>query len=180
MAAVFVTGAGLTWLSSEVSGQTPPATTRFGFGRVATQAQIDRWNIDVRPDGQGLPAGRGTAVQGKAVYAAKCASCHGDTGREGGQGPVLVDTRPFADGVPASVGNYWPYASTVWDYINRAMPFDDPGTLTADEVYALTAYLLAEHTIIAPDAEMNAQTLPKVEMPNAKGFVAPDPRPDVP
>jgi cytochrome c len=153
---------------------------RFDFGHPATAAQISAENIDVRPDGTGLPAGSGTAAQGQAIYTAKCASCHGDTGREGGSGPTLVDASAFQPGVtPRTVGNYWPYASTVYDYVNRAMPPDAPGSLPPDEVYALVAYLLNANDVIASDTVMNAQTLPKVVMPNVNGFI-PDPRPDVP
>ena len=153
---------------------------RFGFGQPVTAAQIAAENIDVRPDGAGLPAGSGMAAQGQAIYSARCASCHGDTGREGGTGPVLVDPRAFQPGVtPPTVGNYWPYATSVYDYVNRAMPPDAPGSLQPNEVYALVAYLLSANEIIAIDAVMNAQTLPRVVMPNLHGFI-PDPRPDVP
>lgn len=153
---------------------------RFGFGQPATDAQIAAENIDVRPDGTGLPQASGMAAQGQAIYTAKCASCHGATGREGGNGPILVDPRPFQPGVtPPTVGNYWPYATSVYDYVNRAMPPDAPGSLPSDEVYELVAYLLNANEIIASDAVMNAQTLPRVVMPNVNGFV-PDPRPDVP
>jgi cytochrome c len=153
---------------------------RFGFGHAATGAQISAENIDVRPDGAGLPAGSGLASQGHAIYTARCASCHGDTGREGGSGPILVDATPFQPGVtPPTIGNYWPYATTVYDYVNRAMPPDAPGSLQPDEVYALVAYLLNANDIIASDTPMNAQTLPQVVMPNVHGFI-PDPRPDVP
>ena len=153
---------------------------RLGFGQPVTAAQIAGENIDVRPDGTGLPAGSGMAAQGHAIYTAKCASCHGDTGREGGNAPILVDATPFQPGVtPPTVGNYWPYATTVYDYVNRAMPPDVPGSLQPDEVYALVAYLLNANEIIASDTVMNAQTLPHVVMPNVNGFI-PDPRPDVP
>jgi cytochrome c len=153
---------------------------RFGFGQPATAAQIASENIDLRPDGTGLPTGSGMAADGQAIYTARCASCHGDTGREGGVGPILVDPTPFQPGVtPPTVGNYWPYATTVYDYVHRAMPPDAPGSLQPDEVYALVAYLLNANEIIASDAVMNAQTLPRVVMPNVHGFI-PDPRPDVP
>jgi cytochrome c len=153
---------------------------RFGFGQPAPAAEIAAENIDVRPDGTGLPPGSGRAAQGQAIYTARCASCHGETGREGGSGPILVDPRPFQPGVtPKTVGNYWPYATTVYDYVNRAMPPDAPGSLQPDEVYALVAYLLHANELIASDAVMNAQTLPRVVMPNVHGFI-PDPRPDVP
>lgn len=153
---------------------------RFSFGQPATTAQIAAENIDVRPDGTGLPPGSGRADQGQAIYTAKCASCHGDTGREGGTGPILVDPRPFEPGMtPPTVGNYWPYATSVYDYVNRAMPPEAPGSLQPEEVYALVAYLLNANEIIASDTVVNAQTLPRVVMPNVNGFI-PDPRPDVP
>ena len=156
----------------------PVAAGTFGFGRPATADDIKKIDIEVRPDGAGLPPGSGTAVQGRPIFAQKCASCHGGNG-EGGSGPKLVDATPFKPGVTATVGNYWPYATTVWDYINRAMPFDKPGSLTADEVYALTAYVLSENKIIGENDVMDAQSLPRVKMPNASGFTSPDPRPDV-
>jgi cytochrome c len=181
LAAVVIAGAAFVRQSAGVQGQVPaPVPTPFGLGRPAPAMLIAAWNIDVRPDGAGLPAGGGTVTQGRMVYGAKCASCHGGTGREGGEGPILVDTRPFRPGIPPTIGNYWPYATTVWDYINRTMPFDEPGSLTADEVYALVAFLLNENGIIAEDAVMDAQTLPRVTMPNVNGFLTPDPRPDVP
>jgi cytochrome c len=157
----------------------PPAPL-FGFGRPATADDIRPIDIDVRPDGAGLPPGSGSALEGEPVFAQKCASCHGAAG-EGGVAPKLVDPTPFKPGAtPATIGNYWPYATTVWDYINRAMPFDRPGSLTADEVYALTAYLLSANAIIAATDVMDPQSLPAVRMPNAAGFTSPDPRPDVP
>jgi S-disulfanyl-L-cysteine oxidoreductase SoxD len=157
-----------------------PRAPVFGFGRPATADDIRPIDIEVRPDGVGLPAGSGTALDGQPVFAQKCASCHGATG-EGGAGPRLVDSTPFKPGVTApTIGNYWPYATTVWDYVNRAMPFDRPGSLTADEVYALTAYLLSANSIIAETDVMDSRSLPSVRMPNAAGFTSPDPRPDVP
>jgi S-disulfanyl-L-cysteine oxidoreductase SoxD len=157
----------------------PAAAGTFGFGRLATADDIKKIDIDVRADGAGLPPGSGTAVQGQPIYAQQCASCHGANG-EGAGAPKLVDPTPFKPGVAATVGNYWPYATTIWDYINRAMPFDKPGSLSADEVYALTAFLLSENKIISENDVMDAQSLPQVRMPNASGFVSPDPRPDVP
>jgi S-disulfanyl-L-cysteine oxidoreductase SoxD len=158
----------------------PAASAGFGFGRPATADDIRAIDIDVRPDGAGLPPGSGTAALGQPIFAQKCASCHGASG-EGGAAPKLVDPTPFKPGVTAAtIGNYWPFATTVWDYINRAMPFDRPGSLTADEVYALTAYLLFENGIVAESDVMDPQSLPAVRMPNAAGFTSPDPRPDVP
>src|SRR5207248_1443440 len=134
-------------------------------------------DIEVLPDGRGLPAGSGTAERGKTVYANRCVSCHGATGKEGpqdvlvgGQG-TLRSARPLK-----TVGSYWPYATTLWDYINRAMPFDQPGLLKPSEVYAAVAYILNMNGIIREDQVIDATSLPKIVMPNREGFI-PDPRP---
>lgn len=152
---------------------------RFGFGRDATHAEITAWDIDVMPDGAGLPEGEGTHADGTPLYLRHCASCHGRAG-EGGSaeplvgyepetappfGPRYEEWRGDGEDVPFTVGNYWPYATTLFDYIRRAMPSNAPGTLSDDEVYALTAWLLTENGIIESDAAMNATTLPQVEMP---------------
>lgn len=159
----------------------PAVPGTFGFGRPATAADIAAVNIEVRPDGAGLPPGSGTSVQGASIFADKCGSCHGTNGEGSSLAPKLVDPTPFQTGVTSpTIGNYWPYATTVWDYINRAMPFNAPGSLSADEVYAVTAYLLAQNQIIGDNDVMNAMSLPTVKMPNASGFTSPDPRPDVP
>lgn len=171
-------------VSPGARGQQPPSPTPsmlFGFGQPASAAFIQSENIDVSPDGTGLPAGSGTVDQGQMLYSQKCASCHGDMGQGNGAALPLIDTRAYVPGVvPATVGNYWPYATTIYDYIKRAMPFNAPGSLTPDEVYSLVAYLLNANGVIPADAVMNAQTLPEVVMPNVNGFTAPDPRPDVP
>ncbi len=149
---------------------------RFGHGRAATAAEIAALDIDVSPDGTGLPLGQGTGAGGAAVYAAKCAACHGADG-EGvqGVGDRLVGREPIdSTGWNRTIGNYWPYATSVFDYIRRAMPFDRPGSLTDEEVYALTAYLLHLNEIIPADAVMNAQTLPQVRMPARGRFVLDD------
>ena len=175
-------GAILLAASSAQGGDQGP----LGIGRPPTAQELARYAaFSVRPDGRGLPAGRGTAIEGKGVYAAKCASCHGPTGREGGMTgnrvtPPLVDRRPFNVGsTNATVGNYWPYSTTIWDYTHRAMPFDRPGTLSNDEIYAVTAYLLYANGLVGERDVVDAHSLPKVRMPNRDAFV-PDPRPDVP
>jgi len=156
-----------------------PAT--LGIGRPATASEIAAWDIDVGPDGVGLPPGRGTAADGAPVFAAKCAGCHGKTGKEGPNdvlvGRIPNDEFPFARDpkAPKTIGSYWPYATTVFDYIRRAMPPDKPGSLKDDEVYNLTAFLLAQNELIAQDAVIDATSLPKVKMP-ARDHFKPDTR----
>ena len=149
----------------------------FGFGRDATDADISAWDHDVRPDGQGLPEGSGNVDEGAAIYAAKCAVCHGKTGIEGPNDRLV--RRPgegFPDGSDAdswtgrTIGNYWPYATTVFDYILRSMPQNVPGSLKADEVYALTAYLLWRNDIVPADTELDASSLPRIHMPARDEF----------
>jgi mono/diheme cytochrome c family protein len=151
----------------------------LGVGRPATPEEIRDLGAAIAPDGGGLPEGSGTVAAGREVFAAQCSRCHGPKG-EGDVGPVLVGgqgtlatTRPLK-----TVGSYWPYATTLWDYINRAMPFDKPGLLKPPEVYAVVAYILNLNGIIGDAAVIDAKSLPKVRMPNRDGFVA-DPRPDV-
>ena len=152
---------------------------RFGVGRAPTPEEFRDLASAIAPDGTGLPAGSGTVADGRTVFAAQCARCHGPKGEGdigarlvGGQG-TLATPRPLK-----TVGSFWPYATTLWDYINRAMPFDKAGLLTPSEVYAASAFILNINGIVRDDAVMNAATLPKVRMPNRDGFVA-DPRPDV-
>jgi cytochrome c len=151
-----------------------PAT--FGIGRPATQADIAALDIDVGPDGVGLPPGKGTAAEGATIYAARCAGCHGKTGKEGPNdalvGRIPNDEFPFVRDprAPKTIGSYWPYATTVFDYIRRAMPPDKPGSLKDEEVYNLTAFLLAANDLIAQDAVIDAASLPKVKMPAREHF----------
>jgi cytochrome c len=142
----------------------------FGFGRPATQHEIDSEAIAIAPDGLGLPAGHGDSSAGAQVYQMKCAACHGATGREGPFQKLVGDT-----GKAKTIGNYWPYATTVFDYIRRAMPLNAPGTLSSNEVYGLTAYLLTSNKIISRETILDARTLPAVEMP-AKNLFVTDPR----
>jgi len=153
---------------------------RLGLGTAATPEQIHGWDIDVRPDGTGLPPGKGTVEQGEKIYAEQCSGCHGDKGQNpekgfdrlvGGRG-TLATSKPVQ-----TIGSYWPYATTVFDYVNRAMPFPAPNSLKPDEVYSVVAYLLYLNEIVPRDTVMNAQELKKVKMPNADGFI-PDGRPD--
>ncbi len=151
----------------EGSRQTGPE-----LGRVATPEEVAASQLDVLPDGTGLPPGSGTAAEGLRVYAAKCLACHGPGGKDGPVPPLVGGQGSLASAAPLrTVGSYWPYATTLFDYTRRAMPYDRPGSLSADELYAVTAYVLAENGILADDVEMNAQTLPRVEMPNRGGFV---------
>jgi len=162
-------------IASILSAQSP----KYGVGRAPTPEELKGFDISISRDGTGLPEGSGTAAQGKELYASKCAKCHGSEGQggdeaalAGGQG-TLRSPKPLK-----TVGSYWPYATTLYDYIHRAMPFKQPGTLTANQVYALCAHILHLNGIVAGNAVMDAKTLPQVKMPNRNGFV-PDPRPDV-
>ena len=154
---------------------------RFGFGQPATPEQIAGWDIDIAPDGTGLPPGSGGVQQGEALFAKLGAKCHGAKGEGTDAAPPLVGGQGTlnSDHPVKTVGSYWPYATTLFDYIRRAMPADNPQSLAPDEVYALCAYILNLNGIVPADAVMDAQTLPQVVMPNHAGFTSPDPRPDV-
>lgn len=144
----------------------------FGVGHTPSPEQLKQIDIDVTPDGKGLVPGRGTAATGKDVYTRRCETCHGPTGKEGPQEALSGGKGSLATPKPQkSVGSYWPYATTLFDYTRRAMPLQNPKTLTDDEVYAVSAYILFLNGIIAENAPMNAQTLPLVKMPNRDGFV---------
>jgi len=161
--------------AAALSAQSP----KYGVGRPPTPEQIHDLGTAIAPDGSGLPEGSGTVAAGQEMFAARCSKCHGEKA-EGAVGPTLVGGQgTLATAKPLkTVGSYWPYATTVWDYINRAMPFDQPGLLKPPEVYAVVAYILNLNGIIGNDQVMDAKSLPKVKMPNRDGFVA-DPRPDV-
>jgi mono/diheme cytochrome c family protein len=162
------------------AGDMPRAGVQYGVGVAASASQVAAWNIDIQPDGSNLPTGSGSVSQGRILYGQACASCHGQQGEGkpmdrlvGGKGTLNTAT-PVK-----TVGSYWPYATSVYDYIHRAMPFNAPGTLTPDQVYAATAYLLHMNGIVPENAVLDARSLPKVQMPNRDGFLTPDPRPDV-
>lgn len=165
------------------TAQSPPQ--RFGLGQPAPPDLVAAWDIAIMPDGKGLPPGKGTSAEGATIYAAQCAVCHGANG-EGGTADVLVGPEPIgfapfgpqyeksrgdAKDVPFTIGNYWPYATTIFDYIRRAMPPKAAGSLKADQVYSLTAFLLAKNGIIAENAVIDAKTLPAVMMPARNRFV---------
>ena len=160
--------------SRQVGNATP-------IGRTASDAEIQAAALTVFPSGRGLPAGRGTAKEGKAVYDARCASCHGPKAEGKDEYP------PLAGGVGSlatdhplpTVNAYWPYATTVWDYVRRSMPYDHPGTLTPDQVYSVTAFILSLDRIVRQDEVLDRESLPRVRMPNRDGFI-PDPRPPDP
>ena len=165
----------ILWLASAVplAAQSPT----YGVGRPPTPEEIRASGAAIAPDGEGLPEGSGTVAAGREVFTAQCSRCHGPNG-EGGVGATLVggqgtlrSARPLK-----TVGSYWPYATTLWDYINRAMPFDQPGLLKPSEVYAAVAHILNMNGIIREDQVIDATSLPKIVMPNREGFI-PDPRP---
>ncbi|MBH5397981.1 cytochrome c [Bradyrhizobium sp. CNPSo 4010] len=146
------------------------------LGQPIAPADITPWDISIGPDGAGLPPGRGTAIEGEAIYVAKCQACHGEKGERpkvalagalvGGIGTLAPDKTPIK-----TVGSFWPYATTLFDYVRRAMPFQDTKSLTADEVYAVSAYILHLNGIIGPNDVIDAHSLPEVRMPNRDGFI---------
>jgi S-disulfanyl-L-cysteine oxidoreductase SoxD len=147
--------------------ETPHLGTPLG------EAAIAGWDISILPDGTGLPKGSGAPAQGAPIFAEKCAACHGDNGKGGGIAAAVVSDQQL-NGISASqktIKNFWPYATTIFDFIRRAMPFNAPRSLSDDEVYALTAYILSENKLIGSGDTMDAETLPKVKMPNRDNFI---------
>ena len=142
------------------------------LGKPLTAAELAAWDISIQPDGTGLPPGSGTPAQGAKIFAQKCALCHGENGK-GGTSAALVGGAPLTNGIetPKTIANFWGYSTTVFDFIRRAMPWQQPRTLSNDEVYALTAYILSINKLIGENDAMNAETLPKVKMPNRDGFI---------
>ena len=166
------------WAAAPVwAGETQPAGY-YGYGRAPTEAEVAGWAIAVRPDRHGLPAGKGSVSQGAEVYADQCAACHGTFGEGEGRYPKLAGGDLTGDRPEPTVGSYWPYATTLWDYINRAMPFPAPHSLSADQVYAITAYILNLNNIVPNDFVADRTSLPKVKMPHRDAFIWKDPRPD--
>jgi cytochrome c len=151
----------------------------FGLGRPPTPEEIRALDISIPPSGEGLPPGDGTAEQGRTVFEAQCVRCHGATGVEGPKDVLVGGAGTLATADPLkTVGSYWPYATTLWDYVNRAMPLDRPGALSPNDVYAAVAFILQLNGVIAEGDVIDATTLPAIRMPNRDGFV-PDDRPDV-
>jgi len=155
-----------------LAGDGLAADRKYGLGRPATPEEIAGWDIDVRPDGSGLPEGAGSVADGEAIYLERCASCHGEFGEGGGRYSVLmggfgtlVQDRP-----EKTIGSYWPYASTIWDYVYRTMPFGESQSLTAEEVYAVTAFLLYLNEIVEDDFVLSDKNFSAIVMPNAEGF----------
>ena len=158
-------------LSAGALASEPPARH---FGRPATPAEIAAQDIDVRADGSGLPPGHGSVAQGAAVFATACAACHGEHGDKPVAGALRLVGGKATLATPSAVqtvGSYWPYATTLFDYIRRAMPFPAPQSLSADDVYAVTAYVLQLNGIVPQDAVLDADSLPRIRMPNRDGFV---------
>lgn len=169
-------------LALVVASWTPAAAQTSStdqIGRVAAPEEVARWGLTIGPEGEGLPPGGATAAEGRRTYLQGCARCHGPTGTEGPDDPLVGGIGSLTTETPRkTVGSYWPVATTLWDYINRAMPFDAPGSLSATEVYGTVAYVLFLNDIIGEHDRMDATTLLDVRMPNRDGFVV-DPRPDV-
>jgi S-disulfanyl-L-cysteine oxidoreductase SoxD len=163
-------------LAATLAAGAARAGESYGLGQPATPREIAGWDIDVSPSGSGLPPGRGDVTQGDAIFAAKCAACHGAHGEGkpmdrlvGGIG-TLRDKKPIK-----TVGSFWPYATTLFDYVRRAMPLNAPQSLTPDEVYAVSAYVLFLNGIVPQDATLDADNLAKIKMPNRDGFVSAEP-----
>ena len=171
----------LIMISLSISFSSHAENRKYNIGKIATKIEIAGWDIDVRPDGVGAPKGSGNAIDGEEIYVNRCAACHGDFGEGVDRWPALVG----GDGTLAShdpektTGSYWPYASTIFDYVYRSMPFGEAQTLTHDETYKIVAYLLNMNEIIDEDFVLSEKNIGKIKMPNASGFSLPDPRPDV-
>ena len=168
------------WMGSAGPHAVQPLPDKPRFGKPVSEADLAAWNIDIRtPDGQGLPAGRGSVSQGQQVYTAKCAACHGADAKGGPVYGTMVGGIGSFKGAPRVLtpGSMYPYAPILFDYIRRSMPMDRPQTMTNDEVYAVSAYLLNLNGLVPADAVMDAQSMPKVQMPNRDGFLLDD-RPD--
>jgi mono/diheme cytochrome c family protein len=162
-----------------VCWNSPADAGKFNLGRKATPEEIKGWDIDVRPDGQGLPEGKGTVSQGEELFQDKCAACHGDFGEGIDRWPVLAGGQGSlkSERPEKTIGSYWPYLSTAYDYIYRAMPFGDAQSLSPNETYAILAYLLHMNDLVDAEFELNNSNFTSIRLPNEKNFVD-DPRPD--
>lgn len=180
MGASLKVGGAVLALATLALCQTATAQSRYGIGHAATPAQVAAWNIDVAPDGRNLPSGRGSVQQGREVFASRCAACHGANGEGSSVGDKLVGGQgTLATATPVrTIGSYWPYATTLFDYVRRAMPLNAPQSLSNEEVYAVSGYLLFLNGLLGEGDVVDAKTLTQLKMPNRDGFVA-DPRPDV-
>lgn len=148
----------------------------YGVGRSASAAEVAAWDVTIGPEGHELPEGSGTAKDGAQVYEVRCKECHGEEGVGGDHAALIGNPAQLKETPPVkTVGSYWPYATTLFDYTRRAMPFEEPGTLTADQVYAVTAYVLYLNGLVGEDDVLDRESLPQVVMPNRDGFVR-DPR----
>ena len=160
-------------------GAGPAAAQNAGLGKPLSEADIKQWDIAILPDGSNLPPGSGTAATGAKIFAEKCSACHGDAAKGGVAPyyPALVGGQPLTNGIDTvkTIANYYAYATTIFDYTRRAMPYNMPRSLTDDEVYSLTAYILSLNKLISDDAVMDAKTLPQVKMPNRDNFIMPYP-----
>jgi len=175
----WVVGSGSVLLAAAAFCPVAAQLPTYGVGRPPTAEEARRWDLTIPFDGEGLPAGSGTAALGQPIYEQSCAACHGERGETGKYDRLAGGRGTLPTEQPVlTVGSFWPYASTLWSYIRRAQPVDEPGSLTVDQVYAVTAFLLHLNGIIGEHDVMDARTLPQVKMPNREGFV-PDPRPDV-
>jgi len=166
---------------SSVQAQGTPGGAPYGFGTVASPAAIAAWDIDIDAKGNGLPRGQGSVAEGARLYAEKCAACHGDRGQGKPADALVGGNVPLSDQKTTplkTVGNFWPYATTLFDFIRRAMPYNAPQSLKPDEVYALTAWILNANGVLPADAVLDAPRLSALKMPNQAGFVS-DARPDV-
>ncbi len=163
------------WLG--LAGVVMAADAAPRLGRPVSPPEAARWDLSVFPDGRGLPPGRGNAVEGAALFDRHCAACHGAGGRGASAEELAGGAEPLTSDTPdKTIGLYWPYATTIFDFTRRAKPMGAPGSLSADEVYALTAWLLFANGVIGERDEMNASTLPRVRMPNRDGFIGIDAR----
>jgi cytochrome c len=164
----------------DLSAEPGKGVAYYGYGEPATAEQIAGWDIDVRPDGQGLPPGSGSVEDGEMLYEEQCAECHGSFGEAVGRYPALAGGKDslLEDRPHKTVGSYWGHTSTLWDYIHRAMPFTAPESLSDDEVYAITAYVLYLNDLVEDDFVLTQDNLASIELPNAGNFI-PDQRPDV-